>query len=100
MIVEATNYYAKPGMAEAVLDMRRRGTRVRVELGLKPGRIFVKAGGDGPDVRWECEFASREELDADLFARGASAAFAEQRQMMGALIDRFERHIFSEDQGA
>ena len=98
MIVETTNYFAKPGMAGAVLEMRRRGTRLRAALGLPPGEIFVKTGDKGPDVRWECRFLSRHELDADLAARDKSPEFVEQKRLMGALLERFERHIFRQDQ--
>jgi hypothetical protein len=100
MIVEATHYYAKPGMAEAVLAMRRRGTILRVALGLPAGTILVRTGAAGPDVRWECRFETQAALDADLAARDASPEFAEQRRLMGALLDRFERHIFREDHGS
>ena len=68
MIVETTNYFAKPGRAGEVLVHRRRGNALRKAMGLPEGRIFVKVAGAGPDVRWECEFASREEFEADLAA--------------------------------
>ncbi len=94
MIVEATHYYAKPEQAQAVLRMRRQGSALRATLGLPPGEIFVKCGADGPDVRWECRFANRAALNADLAARDTSPEFGEQRRQMGALLQRFERHIF------
>jgi hypothetical protein len=96
VIVETTNYYAKPGLASAVLDTRRRGSELRVAMGLPPGRIFARLGDKGPDVRWECAFATRADLDADLAARDASPDFARQRAEMGALLERFERHVFEE----
>ncbi len=100
MILESTLYYAKPEMAEAVLDMRRRGVRLRVSLGLAPGEVFVKAGESGPDVRWECRFADRAAFEADLAARDSSPEFGEQRRAMGALLVRFERHVDRLDDGA
>ncbi len=100
LIVETTSYHAKPGMTDAVLEMRRRGTRLRLELGLPPGRILVRDGASGPDVRWDCMFASRAAFEADLAARDASPEFALQRQRMGALLERFERHVMVEDQEA
>jgi hypothetical protein len=100
MIVEATNYFAKNGNASGVLEQRRRATAIRVSLGLDAGRILVKVEGDGPDVRWECAFASQEEYDADRAARKASAEFEASRKQMLALLDRFERHIYREDEGA
>lgn len=97
MIVETTNYFAKPGLAEAVLERRREGSRLRVSLGLAAGRILVNRGGAGPDVRWECAFADEAAFAADLAARDASPEFGRQRAEMGALTDRFERHVFTID---
>ncbi|MCO5160967.1 MAG: hypothetical protein M9939_07510 [Mesorhizobium sp.] len=97
MIVEATNYYARPGMAAAVLERRREGSRLRQRLGLPEGSIFVNRGGPGPDVRWECRFADETAFQADLAARDASPEFAAQRRDMGALTERFERHVFHLD---
>jgi hypothetical protein len=97
MIVEATNYFAKNGNVSGVLEQRRRATAIRVSLGLDAGRILVKIDGDGPDVRWECAFASQEEYDADRAARKTSAAFEASRKQMLTLVDRFERHIYMED---
>ena len=94
MIIEVTNYYAKPGKAEEVLESRRNGTRLRIDLGLAPGRIFVRHGTTGPDVRWQCEFESDEALAVDMAARDKSPLFGEQRRQMGALCDRFERQTF------
>lgn len=98
MIVEATNYYAKPGMAAAVLQRRREGSRLRRQLGLDAGRIFVNSGGQGPDVRWECVFADEAAFQADLAARDTSPEFGRQRQEMSALVDRFERHLLVLDE--
>ena len=93
MLVEITNYYARPGQADAVLEQRRLTTALRVRLGLVPGRIFRKLEGAGPDVRWECAFPSRAAYDADMAARAASSEFATARQSMHGLLERFERHL-------
>ena len=61
MIVERTHYYAKPGLSERVLAIRRRASLVRIALGLDAGRIRTKTGGDGPDVSWECAFPGEAE---------------------------------------
>lgn len=97
MIVEATNYFAKDGQAEAVLEQRLKATAIRRSLGLDPGRILIRREGNGPDVRWECSFASREAYEADMAARGSSQAFADARKAMHTLIERFERHIYEEE---
>ncbi|MFU0505558.1 hypothetical protein [Pseudaminobacter sp. NGMCC 1.201702] len=97
MIVEATNYFATDGNAEAALEQRRKATEIRRRLRLEPGRILVKLEGPGPDVRWECSFATRDAYEADLAAREASPEFVSARKQMHTLIDRFERHVSVED---
>src|SRR5262244_3313627 len=80
-IVERTQYYAKPGLAAEVLDIRRKASAVRVSIGLPAGEILVKhPGGDGsePDVAWQCTFA-------DVAARAASAEFESVRVQMRKL---------------
>jgi hypothetical protein len=101
MIVERTQYFAKPGLAGEVLDLRRKASAVRLSIGLPAGEIFVKhPSGDGsePDVAWQCTFAdaaAREADLADLAARAASAAFESIRVQMRKLLVRFERQVFS-----
>jgi len=99
MIVESTNYFAKPGMADEVLIHRRRGSALREALGLPPGRIFVKMSDDGPDVRWECVFETLADFEADMAARAKSPEFALQRQGMSSLLQRFERHVHQLTEG-
>jgi len=93
MIVERTHYHAKPGLAEQVLAIRRRASLVRIAIGLPAGTIRVKAGGDGPDVSWQCAFASAAEHAADLAVRADSAEFEAVRKDMRAAIERFERCV-------
>jgi len=97
MIIEITSYYARPGAAAAVLEKRRRTSQLRVRLGLPGGRIFSKVEGPGPDVRWECTFASRADYERDMAARAASSEFAAARESMHLLLDRFERHLQREE---
>jgi hypothetical protein len=97
-IVERTHYYAKPGLAAEVLDVRRKASGVRVSIGLPAGEIFVKhPGGDGsePDIAWQCTFADVAARDADLAARAASAEFESVRVQMRKLYARFERQVFA-----
>jgi dienelactone hydrolase len=95
MFVERTHYYARKGQAEAVLSVRQRASAIRREIGLPAGTIFLKEGnGEGPDVQWECSFASIAEHGRDLEARAASAAFRAVREEMSSLLERFERHFF------
>lgn len=93
MIIEITNYWARPGQAESVLEQRRNATAIRVGLGLAPGRTFKNMEGTGPDVRWECEFAGREDYDLDMSMRAASADFGAARKRMHEFLERFERHL-------
>ncbi|MEP7300249.1 MAG: hypothetical protein ABI699_01880 [Caldimonas sp.] len=93
MIVEITNYYAVAEQAAAVLVQRRRASAIRAQLGLPPGKIFSKLEGAGPDVRWECTFATRADYDEDVAARAASTEFAAARRAMHLLLERFERHL-------
>jgi hypothetical protein len=98
MIVERTQYFAKPGLAAEVLKLRRKACAVRLSIGLPAGEIFVKhPGGDGsePDVAWQCTFADAAAREADLAARAASTAFESVRVEMRKLYARFERQVFS-----
>ena len=98
MIVERTQYFANPGLAADVLNLRRKACAVRLSIGLPAGEIFVKhPGGDGsePDVAWQCTFADAAAREADLAERAASAAFESIRVQMRKLLVRFERQVFS-----
>ncbi|WP_088953457.1 hypothetical protein [Variovorax sp. HW608] len=93
MLVETTNYYARPGQEAAVLAQRRHASAIRARLGLLPGEIFTKVEGAGPDVRWQCVFETQEAYEADMATRARSPEFAEARQYMHQLVQRFERHL-------
>jgi dienelactone hydrolase len=85
-----------------VLANRRRACEVRVAIGLPAGTIRVKAdpSADGPDVAWECGFATRAAHQADLDARAKSADFEAVRATMRELIERFERLVEERAAGA
>ncbi|MBS0339910.1 MAG: NIPSNAP family protein [Proteobacteria bacterium] len=93
MLVETTNYFARPGKEAEVLAQRRHASALRAHLGLHPGEIFTKVEGAGPDVRWQCAFETQEAYEADMAARARSPEFAEARQSMHQLVQRFERHL-------
>ena len=99
MYTERTNYYAKLGRRTDVLRIRRKASRVRIDLGLQAGTISqkVEADGEGPDVQWECHFPTAEVHKADLEARAASTDFEAVRAEMQSVIDRFERHVLERD---
>ena len=102
MYTERTNYYAKAGRLDDVLRIRRRASRIRVDLGLQAGTIRrkVESGKDGPDVQWECHFLTAEEHQSDLDARAASSEFDAIRAEMLLVTDRFERHVLETDSPA
>jgi hypothetical protein len=98
MIVERTQYFAKPGLAAEVLNLRRKACAERLSIGLLAGEIFVKhpgGGGSEPDVAWQCTFPDAAAREADLAARAASSAFESVRVEMRKLYARFERQVFS-----
>jgi len=99
MIVERTQYFAKPGNAGAVLDIRRRASAIRRTIGLASGRILNRIVEDegAPDVSWECSFHTREAHEADLAARAASPEFTAIRAEMRASIRDFRREILEID---
>ena len=91
MIIERTQYYAKPGRAAEILANRREASRIRVSLGLSAGTIYAKKGGDGPDVTWECSFPDEATHKADLAARDKSPEFEKIRAKQRDALARFER---------
>ena len=96
-IIERTHYYSKPGQRDATLAVRRDACDIRVALGLPAGTIRVKVDptADGPDVAWECAFASKQAHQADLDARADSPDFEAVRARMRDTMERFER-LFEE----
>ena len=67
MLIERTNYYAKPGLSEKVLALRHRASELRLELGLPAGTVWQRQDeGPGPDVHWQCCFESLEAQQASV----------------------------------
>lgn len=95
MYIERTHYYAKPGRADDVRATRLRACDVREAIGLSRGVILHKVDPDedGPDVVWQCEFATLADHDRDLAARADSAGFEAVRCHMRTCYDKFERHF-------
>ncbi len=89
-------YYANPGMADDVLEIRRYASVVRDRLGLPRGRVLRRINDSDalPDVIWECEFADVAAHDRDMDARAASDAFEGVRDRMRKLIRRFQRTLW------
>lgn len=94
-------YFAKAGASAEVLATRREATRIRLALGLPAGRILHLIEGTSglPAVLWECDFRDTAAHDEDMAGRGASPEFAAVRKRMNRLLTRFERTVWSEEQG-
>ena len=117
MLLVVNRYYAKPGMADSVLQTRRRMDALYRRLSLPAGQTFVRHQQldtasnarassygfreDGPEVIWQCVYENREArnrvldaIDADLdISAEAKAIMAEQRTQ----ITRFEREYYDLD---
>lgn len=95
MFVERTHYYAKSGMSEEVRETRARACDVREAIGLQRGTVLHKvvSGDEGPDVTWQCEYATKLARDKDLQARSDSPEFEAVRKHMRTCYDRFDRHF-------
>ena len=95
MFIERTQYYAKPGMAAEVRKTRARACNVREAIGLPRGTVLHKVdpADDGPDVTWQCEFATIADRDRDLQVRADSPKFEAVRKHMRTCYDRFDRHF-------
>ena len=96
MIVSFNFYYAKPGLADAVLRQRLLACDVRDDLKLPRGRVLVRqsGGADLPDVIWEQPFADVNGHLADMDVRAASPEFEAVRAGLRQLTRRFERPLF------
>jgi hypothetical protein len=114
MLLVINRYYAKPGMADAVLQTRRRMDALYRRLNLPAGQTFVRHRQpdgapdapalhytfreDAPDVIWQCLYESRDarehtlhtiDSDPDISAE-AEAIMAEQRTQ----VTRFDREYY------
>lgn len=96
-IVVRNYYWAREGLADDVYRQRLHASEVRRRLGLYTGRVLrlVEGPAGQPDVIWECEYPSRAAREADVQALADSGEFEEVTEKMGALIERFERAVWS-----
>jgi hypothetical protein len=100
-IVALNMYYAREGGADEVLQTRCDASRVRLAIGLPAGRILRRVDGDSnsPHVVWECQFDSIAAHDLDMGGRGDSQAFEAVRERMRKLLVRFERTLWTIEDG-
>ena len=96
MIVSFNFYYARPGLAGAVLQQRLRASEVRVQMKVPYGRVMKRTAGvdELPDVIWEHEFAEVAGHHADMAARAASSEFEAIRAGMRPLLRRLRSRIW------
>jgi len=100
MILVVNRYFARPGAAESVLATRWRASARLAELGLPVGQIFVRARASdaGPDVIWQCTYASPAERRLVTDRLSADAAFEAIRAEQASQLARFEREVFELDE--
>ena len=93
MIKVQQRYYAKPGMVDSVLAVRREASRVLERLGLPAGNFYKScAPAEGlPDVVWECTYNNMDERLHFEKVVEASEEFIAVRKKMQPFITRFER---------
>lgn len=92
-IVEQTEYWAKPGLADEVYRQRLLACDVRVKLGLPRGRVLKRSEPSDtlPDVIWQVEYPNESARQHDLETRARSPEFEAVRTRMRTLYRRFER---------
>jgi hypothetical protein len=93
-------YYALPGKAQEVYELRLRASEVRGALGLPRGRVLRRMPDQTekslPDVEWECEYLSVAAREKDVAALEHSEEFTRIEKKMDSLLREFERAAFSE----
>ena len=100
MIVVCNRYYARPGMAAAVLATRRRASERLRELGVPAGRIYTLLAPqeDAPDVLWECAYATMDERRRVEAILDADAAFTAIRAEQREQLRHFAREHYTADE--
>ena len=100
-IVVQNYYYALPGRAEEVFELRLHASELRAKLGLPRGRVLRRTsapkGEDnaGPDVIWECDYPSRAARQEDIARLSQSAEFDQVEKHMDGLLRKFDRAEFT-----
>ena len=89
-------YWAKPGRADDVYNLRVKSTEVLQRLGAVKGSLLRGAGGDDPDVVWKGEFPDRESARKPHFAAQKSEEFQAIAKQMGELCRRIEGSFYQE----
>ncbi len=100
-IVVQNYYYALPGKAEEVFELRLHASEVRAKLGLQRGRVLrrisaPKSEADaGPDVIWECDYPSQAAREKDVARLSQSTEFDQVETQMDTLLRKFDRAVFT-----
>jgi len=99
-IVVQNYYFALPGKANDVYELRLHASDVRASLGLPRGRVLRRTGDPGsstdlPDVICECEYPSIAARERDVAALGRSQQFELVEKRMDTLLQKFKRAQFT-----
>lgn len=100
-IIVQNYYYALPGKAEEVFELRQHASEVRAKLGLRRGRVLRRISAPksednaGPDVIWECDYPSQAAREKDVARLSQSAEFEEVEKHMDTLLRKFDRAVFT-----
>jgi hypothetical protein len=100
-IVVQNYYYALPGKAQEVFELRLHASEVRAKLGLRRGRVLRRISAPksednaGPDVIWECDYSSQAAREKDVARLSQSAEFDQVEKQMDTLLRKFDRAEFT-----
>jgi hypothetical protein len=98
-IVEQAGYYALPGKAEEVYQVRIQACDVLEKLGLPRGHVLRRQGPSDtlPDVMWQIEFPDDAARQRNLKIRLDSPEFAAVRDRMKTLTTRGELGVWQKN---
>ena len=96
MVTVIQRYYARPGMAEAVLETRLEASRRLAAMGLPTGVTLTPAEAkapDVPDVVWICHYLDLAERTLLSRTAESDSEFAAIRARQAGQLSRFERDL-------
>ena len=98
-IIEQDGYFALPGKAEEVYQVRVQACDVLEKLGLPRGQILRRQGTSDtlPDVLWQMEFPDDAARQRNLKIRLESPEFTAVRDRMKTLVRRGELSVWRKD---
>jgi hypothetical protein len=99
MIIEQTSYFALPGKADDVYQLRLHACDVLEKLGLPRGHVLRRQGKSDtlPDVMWQVEYPDEAAHQRNLKIRLESAEFSAVRDQMKTLISHGDLGIWEQN---